>query len=73
VLELKETELSPDSNSDSNSNKRIQIIDVEPTTTVATTTIQPEEPDDLEEGGLIFHSQMWVKGTSLHFIGYSGS
>jgi hypothetical protein len=30
--------------------------------------IQPEEPIDLEEGELIFHSHMWVKGNPLHFI-----
>jgi hypothetical protein len=33
-----------------------------------TTTIQLEEPVDTEEGEHFFHSQMWVKGTSLHFI-----
>jgi hypothetical protein len=31
-------------------------------------TIQPEEPTDPEEGEHLFHSQMWVKGTPLHFI-----
>jgi hypothetical protein len=35
---------------------------------VMTTTIQPEEPTDPEEGEHLFHSQMWVKGTPLHFI-----
>jgi hypothetical protein len=38
-----------------------------------TTTIQPEEPTDPEEGECLFHSQMWVKGTPLHFIVDSGS
>jgi hypothetical protein len=33
-----------------------------------TTTIQPEEPTNPEEGECLFHSQMWVKETSLHFI-----
>jgi hypothetical protein len=33
-----------------------------------TTTIQPEELVDPEEGEHLFHSQMWVKGTPLHFI-----
>jgi hypothetical protein len=33
-----------------------------------TATIQPEEPIDPEEGECLFHSQMWVKGTPLHFI-----
>jgi hypothetical protein len=45
-----------------------KIIDVEPSATVATTKIQPGEPDELEEGERLFHSQMWVKGTPLHFI-----
>jgi hypothetical protein len=49
--------------------KKIEIIDIDPTATVATTTIQPA---DLEEGEFLFHSQMWVKGTSLHFIVDSG-
>jgi hypothetical protein len=38
-----------------------------------TTTIQPEELTDPEEGECLFHSQMWVKGTPLHFIVDSGS
>jgi hypothetical protein len=42
-------------------------------TIVATATIQPEEPTDPEEGERLFHSQMWVNGTPLHFIVDSGS
>jgi hypothetical protein len=38
-----------------------------------TTTIQPEEPEDPEEGEHLFHSHMWVKGTPMHFIVDSGS
>jgi hypothetical protein len=38
-----------------------------------TTTIQPEEPIDLEEGERLLHSHMWVKGTPMHFIVDSGS
>jgi hypothetical protein len=53
-------------------NKRRQIIDAESTATIATTTIQPEEREDPEEGERLFHSQMWVKGTPLHFIVDSG-
>jgi hypothetical protein len=41
------------------------IIDVEPTTTVATTKLHPGEPDKPEEGDHLFHSQMWVKGTVI--------
>jgi hypothetical protein len=33
-----------------------------------TTTIQIEETVDHEEGEHLFHSHIWVKGTSLHFI-----
>ena len=47
------------------------MIDAEPTTTVVTATIQPEEPANPEEGEHLFHSQMWVKGTPLNFIIYS--
>jgi hypothetical protein len=50
VVELKEKESNPDSESDSKNNKRKQIIDAEPTATITTTTIQPEEPEDPEEG-----------------------
>jgi hypothetical protein len=45
-----------------------QIIDANPTVIIVTTTIQTEEPTDLEEGEHPFHSKMWVKGTPLHFI-----
>ena len=50
-----------------------QIIDAEPSATVATTKLHPGEPDELEEGEHLFHSQMWVKGNPLHFIVDSGS
>jgi hypothetical protein len=50
-----------------------QIIDADPTAIVTTAAIQPEEPTDPEEGECLFHSQMWVKGTPLHFIVDSGS
>jgi hypothetical protein len=53
---------------DYENNGKRQIIDVDPTIIVTTATIQPEEPTDLEEGECLFHSQMWVKGTPLHFI-----
>jgi hypothetical protein len=44
------------------------IIDVDPAATVATATIQLDEPIDIEEGEHLFHSQMWVKETLLRFI-----
>jgi hypothetical protein len=50
-----------------------QIIDAEPSATVATTKIHHCEPDEPKEGEHLFHSQMWVKGTPLHFITDSGS
>jgi hypothetical protein len=65
--------MNPDSESDSENTGKGQIIDVDPTAIVATTTIQPEEPTDPEEGEHLFHSQMWVKGNPLHFIVDSGS
>jgi hypothetical protein len=68
VVELKETNLIPNSDSDSYNNKMRHIIDVEPTATVATVTIQPKEPEDPEKGEHLFHSQMCVMGTPLHFI-----
>jgi hypothetical protein len=68
VAEIKDKEPNPDSESDSENNGKGQIIDVDPTAIVATATIQPEEPIDPEEGECLFHSQMWVKETPLHFI-----
>jgi hypothetical protein len=54
--------------SDSNHNKGKQIIDSKPIATIAATPIQPEEPEELDEGERLFYSQMWVNGTPLHFI-----
>jgi hypothetical protein len=73
VAEIKDKEPNPDSESDSKNIGKGQIIDVDHTSIVMTTTIQPEEPNDPEEGEYLFHSQMWVKGTPLHFIVDSGS
>jgi hypothetical protein len=68
VAEIKDKDPNPDSEYDSENNGKGQIIDVDPTVIVATTVIQLEEPTDPKEGGALFHSQMWVKGTPLHFI-----
>jgi hypothetical protein len=73
VAEIKDKEPNPDSESDFENTGKGQIIDADPTAIVATATIQPEEPTDPEEGEHLFHSQMWVKGTPLHFIVDSGS
>jgi hypothetical protein len=68
VAEVKSYESDVGSNSELELEKGRQIIDAEPSATVATTKIHPSEPDELEEGEHLFHSQMWVKGTLLHFI-----
>jgi hypothetical protein len=68
VAEIKDKDLNPDSESNSKNTGKIYIIDAYPTTIVTTATIQLEEPTDPEEGEHLFHSQMWVKGTLLHFI-----
>ena len=73
VAEIKDQEPDPDPESDSENTNRRHIIDADPTAIVATAAIQPEEPTDPEEGERLFHSQMWVKGTPLHFIVDSGS
>jgi hypothetical protein len=68
VNEVKDTEPDLDLESDPENIENKQIIDAYPTAIFATTTIQLEEPIDPEEGECLFHSQMWVKGTPLHFI-----
>ena len=73
MAEIKDKEPNPDSESDSENTGKRQIIDADPTAIVSIATIQPEEPTDPEEGERLFHSQMWVKGTPLHFIVDSGS
>jgi hypothetical protein len=55
--------------SESESERGIWIIDVEPSATTSTTKLHPDEP---KEGERLFHSHMWVKFTPLHFIVYSG-
>jgi hypothetical protein len=73
VAEVKAYESDVGSDSESEPEMGRQIIDVEPSATVSTTKLQPGEPDEREEGESLFHSQMWVKGTPLHFIIDSGS
>jgi hypothetical protein len=72
VAKIKDKESNPDSEFDSENTGKGQIIDADPTAIVTTASIQPEEPTDPEEGERLFHSQMWVKGTLLHFIVDSG-
>jgi hypothetical protein len=73
VVEIKDKETNSDSKSDYENTGKRQIIDADPTAIVVTASIQAEEPTDPEEGERLFHSQMWMKGTSLHFIVDSGS
>jgi hypothetical protein len=73
VAEVKAFESDVVSDSESEPERGRWIIDAKPSATISTTKLQPGEPVDLEEGEHIFHSQMWVKGTSLHFIVDNGS
>jgi hypothetical protein len=70
VVELKEKESEPYSDFDAKKNKWKRIMDAEP---IMTTTIQPEELEELEEGEHLFHFHIWVNGTPLHFIVDNGS
>jgi hypothetical protein len=73
VVKLKASESKDNSDSDSNREGVKQIIDVEPSSMVSTTKVRPSEPEELEEGEHLFHSQMWVKGDPIHFIVDNGS
>jgi hypothetical protein len=73
VAEVKASESDVGSDFELEPERGRRTIDVEPSATVATTKLQPGEPDEPEEGERLFHSQMWVKGTLLHFIVDSGS
>ena len=69
VAELKAFELDACSDSESRPNKGNdkgnQIIDLESNSIVATTNIQKNDPEDVEEGECIFQSHIWVKGSPL--------
>ena len=56
-----DSESEPDKGND----KGKKIIDAEPNSTIATTKIQKEEPEDPKEEECLFHSHMWVKGSLL--------
>jgi hypothetical protein len=68
VVDIKDKELNLDSESGYENSSKRKISDANPTATVVIASIQPEEPIYSEEGELLFHLQMWVKGTPLHFI-----
>eukprot|EP00253_Pinus_taeda_P022154 PITA_22154 len=63
----------PELEPDKENGKGKQIIDADPSATVATAKIQKNEPEEPEEGERLFHSQMWVNGLPLQFIVDSGS
>ena len=73
MAEVKAYESDADYDSEPELERGRRIIDAEPNATVSTTKLQPGEPDEPKEGEHVFHSQMWVKGTPLHFIVDSGS
>jgi hypothetical protein len=73
VVEVKASESDVGSDFESEPKRGIRIIDTEPSAIVSTTKLQPDELDEPEEGEHLFHSQMWVKGTPLHFIVDSSS
>ena len=70
---MKSSELDLDFDSETEPNKGKRIIDAKLNAIVTTAQIQLVEPEDSEEGEHLFHSQMWVKGTPLHFIVDNGS
>jgi hypothetical protein len=73
VVEIKDKEPNPNSKFDFENTGKGQIIDADHTAIFMTAKIQREELTYPEEGEHLFHSQMWVKGTPLHFIVDSGS
>jgi hypothetical protein len=74
-LKASESDACSDSESepDKGNDRGKQIIDAEPNTTIATTKIQKEEPEDLEEAEHLFHSKMWVKGSPCSSLSTAGA
>ena len=66
-MRVSESDACSDSKSkpEKGNEKGKKIIDVKPNATVATAKIHKEEPKDPKEKEHLFHSQMWVKGSSL--------
>jgi hypothetical protein len=54
MVELKASESEADSDFESNLEGGKQIIDVEPSSTIATTKVHPSEPKEPEEGNASF-------------------
>jgi hypothetical protein len=72
LVEVKASESDAGSYFESEPKNGRRIIDMKLSSTVTTTKLQPGELDKLEECERLFHSQMWVKGTSLQFFVDSG-
>ena len=71
MAEIKYSESDPDSDSEPNATAAYngkEIINVDPTATIATAQIQLEDPEESEAEECLFHSQMWVNGMPLHFV-----
>jgi hypothetical protein len=56
VAKVKASESDVDSDSETEQERRRWIIDEKPNAIVATTKLQPSEPDKPEEGERLFHS-----------------
>jgi hypothetical protein len=56
VVEIKDKELNPNSESDSKNTGGTQIINTDPTSIFTTVAIQREEPTNPQEGESLFHS-----------------
>jgi hypothetical protein len=69
MAKVKSSESDAGYESKSETEKGIWIIDAKPISTISTTTkfhlSKLDEPEKVER---LFHSQIWVKHTSLHFI-----
>jgi hypothetical protein len=72
VAEVKASESDVGSDFEPKIERGRLIIDVEPSATFSTPKLHLGELDEPEEGEILFHSHMWVKGTPLHFIVDSG-
>jgi hypothetical protein len=64
VDEMKASYLNVNIDSDLEPDREKQIIDSELNVTIVATKVHPKEPKESEEGECLFHSHMWVKGSS---------
>ena len=72
VVKLKAPEsdacFDPKPEPDKGDEKVKKIIDTDPSSIVATTKLQREDPEDRKEEECLLHSKMWVKGYLLQFL-----